>query len=542
MSRAISACRFRNRFSCGWAQTSAPRNPTLPSTGRTRNDRSPSLSHDPGRTPWLRGGPPDARKDPLRPGADHPTDVAVPQGFVPFRPRSAPVRRQRPGEATASRALARFDQEDPLCVDLAADLLGGLRVDHLPPRTLAFGRLRILFRPHLRHLPDHPVIPLASKKVPVPLVQFPHPQDIAADEMPRQLHRRDHGFAPWPLIVPYRQEDAFHHPLPEDGDGGDTGGGAPGAVFPGSVPPRTRPHFEKRFPEDGRLPDGDIRIGKGDLAGGRRAAAQQEPLVKNGAGRSGPGDIGDMGSAGQSQQPFQRLPDPVLQLLFPPEEAGFLGHLPGRGKPVVSRLLPRKNQRPAPGDRLLYAIRLVAAFSMPSADGDARRSRDQRHRGGVVNLLHERSRHRGKPCVGAQDRRNGEGRGELQRDAEKQGRRDDAGPGDRRYERVDLHGRGGSPGEEGEQVGDTVVPFPGEKIRAEEVRRRERSDRGGKEEQESLRDPLPEEEEGKEVQRGGQPRGVPEALQCVTAGGTKDGSRRAWGGLADGRPAAGGRR
>ena len=82
---------------------------------------------------------------------------------------------------------------------------------------------------------------------------------------------------------------------------------------------------------------------------------------------------------------------------------------------------------------------------------------------------------------------------------------------------MDLHGRCAYPYEKGDQVGDTVVPFPREKIHDEEIRGRERSDRGGKEERSPSRDPLPEQEESKEVHRCGQPRGVPYALQCGTA-------------------------
>jgi hypothetical protein len=84
---------------------------------------------------------------------------------------------------------------------------------------------------------------------------------------------------------------------------------------------------------------------------------------------------------------------------------------------------------------------------------------------------------------------------------------------------MDLHDRGGSPGEKGERVGDTVVPFSIQKIRGEEVRGHERSDCGGKEERNPSRDPFTEEEEGKEVHRGGKPRGVPETLLSVTADG-----------------------
>jgi hypothetical protein len=458
-----------------------------------------------------------ARKDALRTGADHPPDVTVPERFVLIRSRSAPLRRQRPGDAAFPRVLARFDQKDPVRVDLPVDLFRGLRVDHLPPRTHAAARLRIPSRPHLRHLPDHAVVPLPAEKVPVPPVQFPHPLDIAPYEMTRQFHRRDHGIPPWALLVADREEDAFHHPLPENRDGGDPGGGAPRTAFPRSVPPRIRPDLEKRFPENGRLPDGNIRVGKRDFPGDRRAAAQQEPLVENGSGRSGPGDVGDMGSADQPHQPIQRLPDPILQFLFPPEQAGFLRHLPGCGKTARSRILPRKNQRPAPGDCLPHAIHLSSALPISSADGDARCSRDQGHRGSVENLFFDRSWHRGQPYVGAQDRRDGERHGELQGDAEKQGRRDDAGPGDRRNVRVDLHDRGGSPGEGGEQVGDTVIPIPRKKVLHEEVRGRERTNRHGKEERNPSRDHLPKEKEGKEVRRRRQHRGVPGALQRVTA-------------------------
>ena len=146
-------------------------------------------------------------------------------------------------------------------------------------------------------------------------------------------------------------------------------------------------------------------------------------------------------------------------------------------------------------------------------------SRDQGHRGYVDDLLFDRPRHRGQPRVRVKDRRNGECRGELQCEAEKQGRRDDAGPGNRRNERVDLHGRDGPPDEKGEQFGDAVFSYPRDKIRTEEVRGRKRSDRYEQQERESCRNPPAEEEEGKEVRRRGQTRDVPEALQCVTASG-----------------------
>ena len=226
-----------------------------------------------------------------------------------------------------------------------------------------------------------------------------------------------------------------------------------------------------------------------------------------------------MGSSGRPQQAIQRLPDSILQLLFPPEQAGFLGHLAAYGVTTVHRILPGENQRPAPGDRLLDSVPFPVAAPVPPADGDACPTRDQGHRGDVKNLFYDRSRHRGQPCVDVQDRRNGEGRGELQGEAEKKNRRDDAGPGDRRNGSVDLHGRGASPGEKGQPVGDAISPSPIEKTGGEEVRGRERSDRGEKEKRNPSRDPLLEKEEGKEVQRRGKPCDVPEALQSVTAAG-----------------------
>jgi hypothetical protein len=78
---------------------------------------------------------------------------------------------------------------------------------------------------------------------------------------------------------------------------------------------------------------------------------------------------------------------------------------------------------------------------------------------------------------------------------------------------VDFHGRGGSPGEKGERVWNTVVPFSREKIRAEEIRGRERSDRCGQEEgNPSGETPLKEVKE-KEVCGGGQHGEVSKALQ-----------------------------
>ena len=354
--------------------------------------------------------------------------------------------------------------------------------------------------------------------VPVPLVQFTHPLDIAPNEMSRQFHRRDHGIPPWALLLTKREEDAFHYPFPENRDGGDPGRSTPRTAFPWSVPSRTRPRLEKRLPENGCFPKGDIRVGKGDLPGDRRAAAQQEPLVEDRPGGCGPGDVADMGCARQAQQAIQRLPDPILQFLFPPEQAGFLGHFSACRKTAVSRILPGKNHRPAPGDCLLDTVHFPAALPIPHADGDTSPSRDQGHRGDVENLFVDRSRQRGQTYVDAQDRRNGDCRGKFQGQAEKEGRRDDAGPGDRLNERVDLHGNRDSPYEKGERFGDTVVPSPGEKIRDEEVRGSKRSDRNQNMEGKPYRDPLPKEEEGKEVHHGGEPREVPEALQCVTAG------------------------
>jgi hypothetical protein len=73
---------------------------------------------------------------------------------------------------------------------------------------------------------------------------------------------------------------------------------------------------------------------------------------------------------------------------------------------------------------------------------------------------------------------------------------------------VDLHGRGASPCDKGEQVGDAVVPFSREKISDEEICGRERSDRGGKEERNPSRYPFTKEVKEKKVRRGGKPRGV----------------------------------
>ena len=336
--------------------------------------------------------------------------------------------------------------------------------------------------------------------------------------MTRELHRRDHGIPPGPLLVADREENAFHHALPEDGHGGDPGGGAPRTAFPRGVPQRSRPDLEKGLPEDGRLPDGDIRVGEGDLPAGGRAPAQEEPVVEDGPRGDGPGDVGDMGRAGQSEKAVERLPDPVLPLLVPPEQAGFLGHLPARGESPPTLVLPGKKLPPAPGDRLRNAVRPPASGAVPSPDGEAGPSRYQGHRGSVGDLFHDRSRHGGQPRAGAHDRGNGERRGELEGEAEIQSRRDDAGPGDLRDERVHHHGRGGSPGEEGEKVGDPVVPFPRKEVRDEENRGGGRSDRRGKEVRDPSGDPLPEEEEEKEVRRGGRPGGEPEPLQRAAAG------------------------
>ncbi len=224
------------------------------------------------------------------------------------------------------------------------------------------------------------MVPLLPEVVPVPLVQRTHPLYIASHEVTRQLHRRDHGILPRALFVAYREEDPFHHPLPEHRDRCDPGGGAPRTAFPRGVPACARPDLEKRFSEDGRLPKRDIRVGKPDLPGDRRPAAEKDPFVENGSGRSGAGDVGDVGSPGQPQQAIQRPPDPILQFLFPPEQAGFLGHLSACGNAGVSRFLPRENERPAPGDRFPHTVHLPVAVPVLSTDGDPRSSRDQGHR------------------------------------------------------------------------------------------------------------------------------------------------------------------
>ena len=89
------------------------------------------------------------------------------------------------------------------------------------------------------------MVPVTSEEVPVPLVQFPQPLDLAPDEMPRKFHDRDHGVPPWPLLVPEREKDTLHHAFPENGDGGDAGRGAPRAAFPRGIPPRAGTDFEE---------------------------------------------------------------------------------------------------------------------------------------------------------------------------------------------------------------------------------------------------------------------------------------------------------
>jgi hypothetical protein len=73
---------------------------------------------------------------------------------------------------------------------------------------------------------------------------------------------------------------------------------------------------------------------------------------------------------------------------------------------------------------------------------------------------------------------------------------------------VELHDRDGSPEEEGERIGETVLPVPRKEVRHEAARERGGSDRGEQEEGNPSGDPPPKEEQREEVRRGGQRSGV----------------------------------
>ncbi|HSQ15611.1 MAG TPA: hypothetical protein VLQ94_04815, partial [Candidatus Binatia bacterium] len=60
---------------------------------------------------------------------------------------------------------------------------------------------------------------------------------------------------------------------------------------------------------------------------------------------------------------------------------------------------------------------------------------------------------------------------------------------------MELHRGGASPRTEREEVRDTVIPIPGEEVRDEKVRGRDRSDSREKEERKTSRETLPKEVE-----------------------------------------------
>ena len=300
----------------------------------------------------------------------------------------------------------------------------------------------------------------------------------------------------------------------------------------------------------------------------------RNPSWRTDPGDAGAGDVGDMGSAGRPQQAIQRLPDPILQFLFPPEQAGFLGHLSACGKTAVSRILPRKNQRAAPGDRLPDAVHLPVARPgtlrgrrcppLPRS-GPSRRCRRSLFRS-VPAPRPAMRRRTGSPEWRTSGGTSGRGRKTGPPARRRSGRpaeRTRGSPWPRRLPRREGgagrgHGRPVS-GREDTRRGST---------RPRAVRSRRK---GGKE---SLRGSAPEGGKGEggtpgrtspatylkrfnpegdipgsgatssasRRERRGVPGSVPHALEGAPSATAKDGSRRAWGGLADGAPAAGGRR